>query len=103
MAVSTQRQALNALVFLYKHLLNIQLEEEIIRAGGKKTVHPINRPARAQRTNHLLLAPVKMNDVKTRCCRRVFTFFWMMLDDDLVEMRRIELLASALRTPRSPS
>jgi len=37
---STQRQALNALVFLYKHVLDIQLEEEIAPARSKRMARP---------------------------------------------------------------
>ena len=37
---STQRQALNALVFLYKHVLDIQLEEEITPARSKRVASP---------------------------------------------------------------
>jgi len=37
---STQRQALNALVFLYKHVLDIPLEEEIAPARSRKVIHP---------------------------------------------------------------
>jgi integron integrase len=37
---STQRQALNALVFLYKHVLDISLEEEITPARGKRVTSP---------------------------------------------------------------
>lgn len=37
---STQRQALNALVFLYKHVLDIQLEEEIAPARSKRVARP---------------------------------------------------------------
>ncbi|MDP2854060.1 MAG: integron integrase [Smithellaceae bacterium] len=37
---STQRQALNALVFLYKHVLDIQLAEEIAPARGKRATGP---------------------------------------------------------------
>jgi len=37
---STQRQALNALVFLYKYVLDIRLEEEIAPARSKKVTHP---------------------------------------------------------------
>ncbi|HPK52949.1 MAG TPA: integron integrase [Smithellaceae bacterium] len=39
-AASTQRQALNALVFLYKHVLNIQLEDEITPARSKRVASP---------------------------------------------------------------
>jgi integron integrase len=37
---STQRQALNALVFLYKHVLDIDLKEEIAPARGKRATSP---------------------------------------------------------------
>jgi len=37
---STQRQALNALVFLYKHVLDIQLEDEITPARSKRVASP---------------------------------------------------------------
>jgi len=37
---STQRQALNALVFLYKHVLDIPLEEEITPARSKRVTSP---------------------------------------------------------------
>ena len=37
---STQRQALNALVFLYKHVLDIQLAEKIAPARGKRKTSP---------------------------------------------------------------
>ena len=37
---STQRQALNALVFLYKHVLDIQLEDAITPARSKRTASP---------------------------------------------------------------
>ncbi|MBP7765088.1 MAG: phage integrase N-terminal SAM-like domain-containing protein [Syntrophaceae bacterium] len=37
---STQRQALNALVFLYKHVLDIPLEEEIAPTRSRKVIHP---------------------------------------------------------------
>jgi integron integrase len=37
---STQRQALNALVFLYKHVLDIQLEGDIIPARSKRVASP---------------------------------------------------------------
>ncbi|MCX5818858.1 MAG: integron integrase [Deltaproteobacteria bacterium] len=37
---STQRQALNALVFLYKHVLDIQLAGEITPARGKRVASP---------------------------------------------------------------
>ena len=37
---STQRQALNALVFLYKHVLDIQLEEQIAPARSKRSASP---------------------------------------------------------------
>jgi integron integrase len=37
---STQRQALNALVFLYKHVLDIQLEEQIATARSKRSASP---------------------------------------------------------------
>jgi integron integrase len=37
---STQRQALNAIVFLYKHVLDIQLADDIAPARSKRTVHP---------------------------------------------------------------
>lgn len=40
MTASTQRQALNALVFLYKHVLDIQLEEEIAPARSKRVARP---------------------------------------------------------------
>ena len=39
-ASSTQRQALNALVFLYKHVLDIPLEEEITPARSKRVTSP---------------------------------------------------------------
>jgi len=37
---STQRQALNALVFLYKNVLDIQMEEEIAPARSKRVTSP---------------------------------------------------------------
>jgi len=37
---STQRQALNALVFLYKHVLDIQLEDDITPARSKRHKSP---------------------------------------------------------------
>ena len=37
---STQRQALNALVFLYKHVLDIQMQDEIAPARSKRTTSP---------------------------------------------------------------
>jgi len=37
---STQRQALNAVVFLYKHVLDIQLEEQIAPARNKRSASP---------------------------------------------------------------
>jgi integrase len=37
---STQRQALNALVFLYKHVLDIPLAEEITPARSKRVTSP---------------------------------------------------------------
>ncbi len=37
---STQRQALNALVFLYKHVLDIQLEDKITPARSKRLKSP---------------------------------------------------------------
>lgn len=37
---STQRQALNALVFLYKHVLDIPLDEEIAPARSKRKTSP---------------------------------------------------------------
>jgi integron integrase len=39
-AASTQRQALNAIVFLYKHVLDIHLEEDIAPARGKRQKSP---------------------------------------------------------------
>ena len=39
-SASTQRQALNALVFLYKHVLDIQLEQEITPARSKRFARP---------------------------------------------------------------
>ncbi len=37
---STQRQALNALVFLYKQVLDLKLEEEITPARSKRSARP---------------------------------------------------------------
>lgn len=39
-SASTQRQALNALVFLYRHVLDISLEEEITPARSRRFVRP---------------------------------------------------------------
>jgi integron integrase len=39
-SASTQRQALNALVFLYKHVLDIPMEEEITPARSKRVTSP---------------------------------------------------------------
>ena len=40
MTASTQRQALNALIFLYKHVLDIPLEEDITPARSKRVSSP---------------------------------------------------------------
>ena len=39
-ASSTQRQALNALVFLYRKVLNMPIEGEMMPIRSKKKVHP---------------------------------------------------------------
>jgi integron integrase len=39
-APSTQRQALNALVFLYRHVLDVELEDEIAPARSKRKTSP---------------------------------------------------------------
>jgi len=39
-SASTQRQALNALVFLYKHVLDIDLQDKITPARSKRTASP---------------------------------------------------------------
>ncbi len=48
---STQRQALNALVFLYKHVLDINLEDKITPARSRRVTSPptVMTPAEVQR------------------------------------------------------
>ncbi len=63
-AASTQRQALNAIVFLYKKVLDIPIEGDIAPVRSKKTIHPptvlIQEEAKSllsqMRGTHLLMA-----------------------------------------------
>jgi len=52
---STQRQALNAIVFLYKHVLDIRLEDKIAPARSKRLTSPPTVMTQAE-VQHLLFA-----------------------------------------------